>query len=266
MERKNVIGMVPFYLLFLIGFIGVANWFSDARTTAVQTEPVARLHTVIIDAGHGGIDGGATSCSGVLESEINLQIAWKLNDLLAILGHDTVMIRTTDTSVYTEGNTIAAQKVSDLKERVRIVAETENAILVSIHQNTFSDSRYGGAQVFYAATQGSRELAHLLQSSLSGTVNPGSNRKCKKADGVYLMEHIDATGVLIECGFLSNPEEEHKLRTEKYQQQLLELHSQTTIAALQKQRTRLLKTESLSKSNRFTERTNTKCSSITKMV
>lgn len=220
MERKNVIGMVPFYLLFLIGFLGVANWFSNARTTAVQTNPVQREHTIVVDAGHGGIDGGATSCTGVLESALNLEISLRLNDLLQLLGMETVMIRTTDTSVYTEGNTIAAQKVSDLKERVRIVAETENAILVSIHQNTFSDSRYGGAQVFYAATQGSRELAHLLQSSLSETVNPGSNRKWKKADGVYLMEHIDATGVLIECGFLSNPEEEAKLRSEDYQKKL----------------------------------------------
>lgn len=220
MERKNVIGMVPFYLLFLIGFLGVANWFSNARTTAVQTDPVQREHTIVVDAGHGGIDGGATSCTGVLESALNLEISLRLNDLLQLLGMETVMIRTTDTSVYTEGNTIAAQKVSDLKERVRIVAETENAILVSIHQNTFSDSRYGGAQVFYAATQGSRELAHLLQSSLSETVNPGSNRKCKKADGVYLMEHIDAAGVLIECGFLSNPEEEAKLRSEDYQKKL----------------------------------------------
>lgn len=220
MERKNMIGMVPFYLLFLIGFLGIANWFSNARTTAVQTNPVQREHTIVIDAGHGGIDGGATSCSGVLESALNLEISLRLNDLLQLLGMETVMIRTTDTSVYTEGNTIAAQKVSDLKERVRIVSETENAILVSIHQNTFSDSRYGGAQVFYATTEGSRELAHLLQSSLTATVNPGSNRKCKKADGVYLMEHIDTTGVLLECGFLSNPEEEAKLRSEDYQKKL----------------------------------------------
>ena len=154
MERKNLIGMVPFYLLFFIGFIGIANWFSDTRTTAVQTEPVVRHHTVIIDAGHGGIDGGATSCTGVLESTLNLEIALRLNDLLTLLGMDTTMIRTTDTSIYTEGNTIAAQKVSDLKERARIVNDTENAILISIHQNTFSNSKYSGAQVFYAATEG----------------------------------------------------------------------------------------------------------------
>lgn len=217
MERKYLIGMVPFYLLFFIGFIGVANWFSDAKTTAVQTDPVVRQHTVIVDAGHGGIDGGATSCTGVLESTLNLEIALRLNDLLKLMGMDTVMIRTTDTSIFTEGNTIAAQKVSDLKERVRIVNSTHNAILVSIHQNTFSDSRYHGAQVFYAATEGSRDLAQKMQTAFTTSINPGSNRKSKPAKGVYLMEQIETPGVLIECGFLSNPEEESKLRNETYQ-------------------------------------------------
>lgn len=220
MERKNLIGMVPFYLLFFIGFIGIANWFSDARTTAVQTDPVVREHTVIIDAGHGGIDGGATSCTGILESSLNLEIALRLNDLLTLLGMDTYMIRTTDTSIYTEGNTIASQKVSDLKERVRIVNDTENAVLISIHQNTFSDSRYSGAQVFYASTEGSRELAHGMQSAFVATINPGSKRKCKTSKGVYLLDNIKTLGVLIECGFLSNPEEEAKLRSDNYQKLL----------------------------------------------
>jgi len=220
MFRKNIIGVVPFYLLVIIGFIGIVNWFSSARTTAVQTQPVYREHRFIIDAGHGGIDGGATSCTGVLESTLNLQIALRLNDLMQLLGYDTIMIRTTDTSIYTEGNTIATQKLSDLKERVRIVNETENGILISIHQNTFSDRRYGGAQVFYADTHGSREVAKVLQDNIKDTLNPGSKRSCKKASGVYLMEHIEKPGVLIECGFLSNPEEEARLRNKDYQQAL----------------------------------------------
>lgn len=220
MDRKNFIAFVPFYLLVAIAFIGVVNWFSNARTVAVQTTPVARYHTFIIDAGHGGIDGGATSCTGVLESTINLEIALRLNDLMNFLGYDTVMIRTTDTSIYTEGNTIAAQKLSDLRQRVKIVNETENGILISIHQNTFSDSRYGGAQVFYGQGQGSEKLAKLLQDSFKATVNPDSNRMSKKSSGVYLMEHITNPGVLIECGFLSNPEEEAKLRSPQYQKML----------------------------------------------
>lgn len=220
MKRSDYLGMVPFYLLAVILVIGFAWLGSDTVTTAVQTSPVEREHRVVIDAGHGGIDGGATSCTGILESAVNLEIALRLNDLLHLLGYDTVMIRTTDTSIYTEGSTIAAQKVSDLKERVRIVNSTENAILISIHQNTFSDSRYGGAQVFYAATQGSQELAGILQEGFVSAVNPGSVRKSKKADSVYLMQNIDCTGVLVECGFLSNPEEEAKLRSAEYQQKL----------------------------------------------
>lgn len=214
MKKGNWIGMLPFYLLAVIICIGAAQLGSGAVTASVQFEGVERSHRIIIDAGHGGIDGGATSCTGVLESAINLQIALRLNDLMHLLGYETVMIRTTDTSVYTQGSTIASQKVSDLKERVRIVNETENAILISIHQNTFSDSRYDGAQVFYAATDGSRELALRLQSALC------SSRQIKQGSAIYLLQNIDATGVLIECGFLSNPEEEAKLRDAAYQQRL----------------------------------------------
>ncbi len=220
MKKSNWVALLPYYLLVAILCIAGASLSSGAVTTYNQNTPVERSHTVIIDAGHGGIDGGATSCTGVLESALNLEIALKLNDLLHFLGFDTVMIRTTDTSIYTEGNTIAAQKVSDLKERVRICNETENAVLISIHQNTFSDSRYSGAQVFYAATSGSKELAQKLQGSICKTINPGSNRRCKQGSSVYLLEHIQCTGILVECGFLSNPEEEAKLRDVGYQQYL----------------------------------------------
>ena len=220
MRKYHWVGLLPFYLLALIICVGIAAVGSGSVTTAVQQRPVEREHTFVIDAGHGGIDGGATSCTGVLESAFNLQICLRLNDLLHLLGFDTVMVRTTDTSVYTEGNTIASQKISDLKERVRIVRETEDAVLISIHQNTFSDSRYSGAQVFYADTEGSKTLAEILQSSFVKVLNPTSRRVCKKAGSVYLMQNIDCTGVLIECGFLSNPEEEAMLRDLGYQQQL----------------------------------------------
>ena len=220
MKRENWIAYVPFYLLVAIVFIGIAKSGSDAVTTIQQQTPPQRQHCIVIDAGHGGIDGGATSCSGVLESAINLEIALRLNDLMHFLGYETVMIRTTDTSIHIQGNSIAAQKVSDLKERVRIVNETENAVLISIHQNTFSDSRYSGAQVFYSDTQGSRELAVSLQTAFTKTVNPDSQRKSKTSKGIYLMDQIQCTGVLVECGFLSNPVEEERLRDRTYQQKM----------------------------------------------
>lgn len=189
-------------------------------TTIAQSMPIPRQQTIVIDAGHGGLDGGAISCTGVLESHINLEIAMRMRDLCHFLGYETCMVRTEDISVYTEGNTIAAKKASDLRQRVRIVNSSHCGILISIHQNTFSDSQYDGAQVFYATTEGSKDLADQLQSSLVSSINPGSNRKSKPANNVYLMQHINRIGVLVECGFLSNPSEEAKLRTPEYQKRI----------------------------------------------
>jgi N-acetylmuramoyl-L-alanine amidase len=182
--------------------------------------PPVREHCFIIDPGHGGIDGGATSCTGKLESAFNLEISLRLRDMLHFLGYETKMTRSTDISIYTEGETIAQKKLSDLKARVRICEETDGAVLLSIHQNTFSDSRYFGAQVFYSKSGDSENLAKLLQTGFVSTINPGSRRNAKKSEGIYLMDHISCTGVLIECGFLSNPQEAHRLSSKSYQQQI----------------------------------------------
>lgn len=208
------------YALILLGILSVFL-FGEKTIPAMNEEKfVYKRKCIIIDAGHGGVDGGATSCTGVLESQLNLQIALRLEDLLHLVGLDTVMIRRADVSVYTEGESIAAKKVSDLKERVRIVNSTKNAVLISIHQNTFSDPRYSGAQVFYATSEGSQKLARAMQQALVESLNPESNRKAKKGSSIYLLEKIKNTGVLVECGFLSNPEEEKKLRTDAYQLKL----------------------------------------------
>lgn len=220
MSHNKWVGLLPFYLLVVVLLLGVVQFGSDAVTAISNAQPVQRNQTIIIDAGHGGIDGGATSCTGVLESRLNLEIALRLEDLLHLLGYRTLMIRKDDVSVYTEGETIAQKKISDLKERVRIVKDTDNGILISIHQNTFSDNRYGGAQVFYANTDESRELAQIIQNSLVTTLNNGSKRQCKKANGIFLLKQIEKTGVLIECGFLSNPAEEALLRSNTYQKNL----------------------------------------------
>lgn len=219
-KRKLYISLLPLYLLVIIGGLFVAVGGSRAITVLSANSPITGRKIVVIDAGHGGVDGGATSCTGVLESQFNLEIALKLNDLMHLLGIDTVMIRETDCSVYTQGETIAQKKISDLKERVRIVNSTKDALLISIHQNLFSDSKYSGAQVFYAPTEGSQMLAKQLQSAFIGAINPNSHRQIKKANGVYLMQHIEKTGVLIECGFLSNPQEEYLLRDTAYQQKI----------------------------------------------
>lgn len=194
--------------------------FTFSRCVTVFSGTQSLTHRIILDAGHGGVDGGATSCTGRLESGYNLEITLRLNDLLRLLGYETVLIRTEDESVYTEGNSISAKKISDLKERVRMANATQNGILVSIHQNYFPDSQYHGAVVLYGNEAGSKALAQHLQTLLVQTLNPGSHRKCKKAEGIYLMEHIRIPGVLIECGFLSNPQEEAKLCSPEYQKRL----------------------------------------------
>ena len=193
----------------------VTNYISDVYA---HSQVLDNRHCVIIDAGHGGIDGGAISCTGIAESQINLEIALRLNDLCQLLGMNTKMIRAEDVSIYKTGNTIAARKVSDLKERVRIVNSTKNAILLSIHQNYFPDSRYCGAQVFYSGED--YALASLIQDYLVKTVNISSKRKVKKTNAIYIMNHINCPAALIECGFLSNPKEEYRLRMDKYQKKL----------------------------------------------
>lgn len=221
MIEKGKRGSVLLFYVMVVSLF-LFGTFLGNQTVATISEmiPVERLHRIVIDAGHGGEDGGAVSCSGRNESNFNLQIALRMNDLLHLLGYDTVMIRSTDTSVYTSGQTISQKKVSDLKQRVRIVDRTSSALLLSIHQNTFPEEKYSGAQVFYAKTAGSEELAKLLQDDLVSTLNPGSNRKAKQGSGIYLLDKISATGVLIECGFLSNRQEEARLREPDYQKKL----------------------------------------------
>ena len=221
LKRLNLMRWyIPMYFCVLaIALVGACS-ANQAISTAAEDQVKQGRSCVIIDAGHGGVDGGATSCTGVLESGINLQIALRLEALVHLLGYNTRMIRSTDISVYTEGASIAQKKVSDLKERVRMINETENGILISIHQNQFSDSRYSGAQVFYSDAPDSQALAKQLQTSFIKTLNPGSRRLAKKSSGIYLMEHIRCTGVLIECGFLSNPQEEALLRDAAYQKKL----------------------------------------------
>ena len=209
--------LVPIYVVVLATFIAISLWGNQAISTISANASAPLGPIVIIDAGHGGVDGGATSVSGVLESKLNLEIAQKLNDLLHLIGIHTKMVREDDISIYTEGESIASKKVSDLKNRIKMVNETENAILISIHQNHFHESKYSGAQVFYSSFGESRNLADKMQIAFRETINPGSRRQIKKADGVYLLQNIQKIGILIECGFISNPEEDSLLRSNAYQ-------------------------------------------------
>ena len=212
--------LIPVYAVVFLLVLFAALIGNRAVQVTAEAEVVSAKRVIIIDAGHGGEDGGAISCTGALESNINLKIAQRLNDLIHFLGVHTQMTRKEDISIYTEGESLSQKKISDLKERVRICNQINSAVLLSIHQNNFTDSKYSGAQVFYSSTDGSEQLAREIQDAFVSTINPGSNRNVKKAKGIYVLENIQCPGVLIECGFLSNPEEEALLRSEVYQKKI----------------------------------------------
>ena len=229
-KRKPFVPLMVAYLLTVLGLLTAVQWGSRAVTVLAEQIPIERNICFVIDPGHGGEDGGAISCTGISESKLNLEISLRLNDLLNLLGYDTCLIRDSDISIHTKGETIAQKKASDLKERVRIVNETENAVLLSIHQNQFPDSRYSGPQVFFHNSEDSISLATQMQSALTESLAPDSRRQIKPAKGIYLMEHIQKPGILIECGFLSNPAEEARLRDAEYQKKLCAVIATAAIA------------------------------------
>jgi N-acetylmuramoyl-L-alanine amidase len=181
-----------------------------------------QTHTLVIDPGHGGEDGGAVSPGGVIESGINLAIAGRMDLLAGLYGVPTVLLRTEDISLHDDtARTLREKKVSDLHNRVAMVEGTENATLISIHQNSYQDSRYSGAQVFYSNESLSADWAALTQESLRLALDQENDRVAKVIpDSIYLMNHITCPALLIECGFLSNPEEEALLQSERYQTRL----------------------------------------------
>ena len=194
------------------------------RVMEPVVSPVSYTGTppVILDAGHGGEDGGAVSITGVPESQINLEIVLKLRDILALCGTDPILLREEDISLHDEGaSTLREKKRSDLQNRVAAVEDLEGATLISIHQNTYPSSQYHGAQVFYAPTDGSQALAEHFQAALRDQLQPDNERAAKQIpDSVYLMNHITCQAILVECGFLTNPGEEAMLRDEGYQRKL----------------------------------------------
>ena len=220
--KKRIIGV---FLCGVLAVSGALVWrWAACRENAPAAAPVVtgRAGTLILDAGHGGEDGGAVSITGAAESQINLAIVLKLDDVLGFCGVAPVLLRGEDVSLHDSGSvTLREKKVSDLQNRVEMVQEVEGGTLLSIHQNSYPDGRYHGAQIFYAATDGSMALAQHIQAALVAALQPDNSRQAKPVEGsVYLMSHISCPAVLVECGFLTNSEEEAMLRDNGYQQKL----------------------------------------------
>ena len=204
-------------ILFFCSIFGAAQAVGTAAAKA-ETRP-----TTVRDAGHGGEDGGAGGVNGVEEKALNLAIALHVQEELQHAGYPVVMVRDTDTAVGdTTLATIAERKRSDIQYRAQLVNETENCILVSIHQNFFEQSQYSGAQMFYSPNNTrSAALAEAIRQSVVEQLQPENTRENKQAEsGIYLLNHVDVPAVIVECGFISNPEEAELLCDSAYQQKL----------------------------------------------
>ena len=216
--------MLPIYFLSLALVTALALLASRSVTLLAEVMAVpepALLPTVIVDPGHGGEDGGALAPDGTPESALNLETGLRMRALLIFLGVPTVMTRESDVSLHSpESETVSEKKVSDLKNRVKLAGETPGALLISVHQNMYTDPKYRGAQCFYASTAGSQALAETIQRLLCTKLDPANHRRAKAVQSSYLFAHLSCTGVLVEGGFLSNPEEAVLLRTADYQKKL----------------------------------------------
>lgn len=179
--------------------------------------------TVIIDAGHGGIDGGTSADDGTLEKDLNLQIALKLDEMLHSMGVNTVLIRNSDVSIHDEtAKSVRQKKISDLKNRLKIINETENAVFVSIHQNHFGQSKYCGTQIFYSKNNPlSATFAEKIRMPIITVLQNNNTREIKQSGTeIYLLHNAQIPAVMVECGFLSNAQETDNLKSENYQQKL----------------------------------------------
>lgn len=175
--------------------------------------------TVIVDAGHGGEDGGAVAPDGTVEKDINLDIAIKLQKVLQLYGFNVIMTRTEDKMTYDGSyNTQREKKVSDIRNRFKIIEEHPEAIFVSVHQNNFYDSSQNGTQVFYSKNNlKSKLLADEIQKSFVDNIQPDNRRQTKKSGTeIYLLYHSQIPSVLVECGFLSNYNDLNQLKNEDY--------------------------------------------------
>lgn len=222
MIRKRVfLGAALFFCFFAA--LAAVIWTGHTPQTAVFAAGGEAPVTIVIDPGHGGEDGGAVSADGVEESQINLAVSLQVNDLLRLMGKRTIMTRREDVSICDDGlATIRQRKASDLKNRVALVNAAPNAVLLSIHQNSLPSSPVThGAQVFWNQQEGAQALAELVQDSLNGTINAGNEKQAKQIPPtIYLMKHITAPGVIVECGFLSNGAETQRLQEPSYQRRL----------------------------------------------
>ena len=184
------------------------------KTVTATTDPASRI--IILDAGHGGTDG-------TKEKDINLAVTLRLKAMLESAGFQVKMTRETDIAVNDPNlDTVKQRKVSDIKNRLKLIQNTPNCIFISIHQNHFSESKYNGTQVFYSKNhEDSKAIAEDIQNQVVTFIQPENKREIKPAtESIYLLWNTNVPAVLVECGFLSNPSEAQLLKDASYQDKM----------------------------------------------
>lgn len=218
---KEIIISLSLVFIPMLVILFFINSFSAAKLVQSTTNGTSR--TVIIDAGHGGEDGGAVGKGGVVEKDINLPIAMKTAESLKKSGYDVVLTRDGDYAVYSEeARTLREKKVSDIHNRFAIIEDSGDCIFVSIHMNHFDSAYVCGAQTFYSGNNPeSKKLADSVQSAIKTLVQPENERVTKKAtSSIYLLYYAQVPAIMVECGFISNENEAAKLQTTEYQNQM----------------------------------------------
>ena len=198
------------------------NNISEERNYIQTTATPASGKTIVLDAGHGVPDEGAESSNGTTEAETNLKIVLKVQNLLEESGCNVVLTRSDENAIYDlDANTLKQKKISDIRNRVKIGNEASADIFVSIHLNKIPQSQYYGWQCFYKPNdEQSIKLAKQLQENLNKSIQKENKRVAMKLDTVYIMKHVEIPISIVECGFLSNPEEEKQLLDDTYQNKL----------------------------------------------
>ena len=219
MKNLKYIIIAVAVMITILFIVKIKNTSEDV----MQYMPVTDK-TIVLDAGHGGIDPGAMNKDKtVLEKDINLQITMKIKELIEASGGNVVLTRDSDISLYEEGaNKTTRQKYNEnLKNRKKIVENSQADMFVSIHLNSFEDSKYYGAQTFYpAGKEDSKFLAEMIQAELKRVVDNTNNREIKSREDLYLLKDNKMPSTLIECGFLSNQKEAKLLAEEEYQDKI----------------------------------------------
>lgn len=211
--------------IFVLSIFGIALGLSviTDRKEAVPTVslPVSGK-TIVIDAGHGKPDEGAESSNGTTEAETNLKIALKLQNLLEQSGSSVVLTRSDENAIYDiDAKTLRQKKISDIHNRVKIGNESSADIFVSIHLNKIPQQQYDGWQTFYKeGSENGQKLAVSIQNNLNKAIQKENNRVAKTIDTIYIIKHVEIPIAIVECGFLSNPEEEKLLLQDEYQNKL----------------------------------------------